>query len=73
MLESIVQSCSLPGISNRVFSAMAALQIRAIPMVSLWFAPCPDPKSIGFHYAIQGAALHLRIHRLPGCGQPLTS
>jgi hypothetical protein len=35
------------------------LQIRAIPRVSLWFAPSLDQKSIGFKCAIKNATLRL--------------
>jgi hypothetical protein len=41
---------------------MAALQIRAIPRVSLWFAPCPDPKSIAFICSIKHATLHQPVN-----------
>jgi hypothetical protein len=37
---------------------MAALQIRAIALLLLWFAPCPEQKSIGFIFAVKRATPH---------------
>ena len=37
---------------------MAALQILAIVELWLWFAPCPDPKSIAFICSIKHATPH---------------
>src|SRR3990167_3228774 len=37
---------------------MTALQIRAIAGLLLWFAPCPEQKSIGFTCAVKHATPH---------------
>jgi hypothetical protein len=39
---------------------MAALQIRAIAVLLLWFAPCHEQKSIDSICAIKRATLHWR-------------
>jgi hypothetical protein len=37
---------------------MAALQIRAIAALLLWFAPCPEQKAIGFICTVKRATPH---------------
>jgi hypothetical protein len=37
---------------------MAALQIRAIAGLLLWFAPCPEQKSTGFIGTVKHATPH---------------
>src|SRR5450830_464655 len=37
---------------------MTALQLRAIARLLLWFAPCPEQKSIGFTCAVKHATPH---------------
>jgi len=56
--QALAWCCTLSGTSNHVFFPMAALQIFTIVEPWLWFAPCPEQKTIGSICAVTHATPH---------------